>query len=95
MTQKRKPAKHRAKKRATAREYVMPKTAAELGFDCAICHAPAVWFDYGRARKDHRAGLVCDDHPAIGNREKLLVKSEQGIGERCAPGCGANQRPRL
>jgi ribosomal protein L32 len=79
MPQKKKSTKRRATRRAKKqppREYVMPKTAAEQGIDCAICHAPAIWFDYGRAQRDHRAGFVCDDHPAIGQREKLLVKDQ-------------------
>jgi hypothetical protein len=56
----------------------MPHTAAELGIDCAICHAPAVWFDYGRARSDQRAGFVCDDHEKLGQCEKLLVRDQPG-----------------
>jgi hypothetical protein len=73
------PRKKTAKKRAAGppRAYKMPHTAAELGLDCSICHAPAVWFDHGRARRDHRAGFVCDAEPQMGQREKLLVKSER------------------
>lgn len=58
--------------------YRMPKTAAELGIDCSICHAPAVWFDFRRGQRDHRAGFVCDKEPAIGHREKLLIKESEG-----------------
>jgi hypothetical protein len=85
MPQKKKPAKRRATRRAKTlppQEYRMPHTAADLGIDCAVCHAPAIWFDYGRAKDDHRAGFVCDSHPAVGRREKLLVKdqsSEQAV----------------
>jgi hypothetical protein len=46
------PQKKKRAKKPAPREYIMPKTAAELGIDCAICRAPAIWFDYGRARKD-------------------------------------------
>lgn len=79
------PQKKTKKKKATKRrpagpprQYVMPHTAAELGIDCAVCHAPAVWFDYGRAKPDHRAGFVCDAEPPMGQRERLLVKDQGG-----------------
>jgi hypothetical protein len=82
MTRKRKAPSRRPASPKTAskpgKPYVMPRTVAELGLDCAICHAPAVWFDFGRARQDHRAGLVCDDHPSVGHREKLLVNDQPG-----------------
>ena len=57
----------------------MPKRADELGITCGECGQPAEWFDYGRARKDHRAGFVCDSHPALGRREKLLTASSAGV----------------
>lgn len=80
MPEKKKPAKRRATRRgkkATAPHvYREPHTAAELGLDCALCGAPAIWFDFGRGQHDHRAGFVCDKEPPIDHRERLLVKGE-------------------
>jgi hypothetical protein len=81
-TGRKKATPRRQRKPTTPHVYRMPHTAAELKIDCAVCHAPAVWFDYGRAKRDHRAGFVCDAEPQMGQRGKLLVKESEG--ERAA-----------
>jgi hypothetical protein len=72
---KKKAAKKTTKRKTPPHPYVLPKTAAQLGIDCAVCHAPAVWFDFGRGQRDHRSGFVCDNEPAVGNREQLLTQA--------------------
>ena len=78
MPQKKKASKKARRRRESTppRPYVMPKTAAELGITCSLCGSRAVWFDYGRGQRDHRAGFVCDAEPAIGQRERLLIKEQ-------------------
>ena len=73
--QKRTPSRRR--KQAAPREYRMPRTAAELGIDCAVCHSPATWFDYGRGERDHRAGFICDREEKRGKCERLLVREHK------------------
>lgn len=58
------------------REYQMPHTAAELKITCAECGAPAEWFDYQRARQDHRRGFVCAKESRSAHAEMLLVREQ-------------------
>lgn len=78
-TKSKQTSKRRKKRAPSPREYRMPHTAAELGIVCAECGAPAEWFDYDRAREDHRRGFICNDHPRGPGAEKLLVKKLAAI----------------
>jgi len=70
----------KARQPTTPHVYRQPHTAAELGIDCSVCHAPAEWFDYRRGQRDHRSGFICSVHPRSPNSSKLLIKpSEQAV----------------
>jgi hypothetical protein len=68
--------KKRKKRTPRARPYVMPKSAAELGINCAECGAPSEWFDPERARGDHQRGFICSNESRSKKSERLLIKEQ-------------------
>lgn len=80
------PKSNSRKSKAVSKEYKLPKTAAELDYNCALCGRPAEWFDYERGRDDLRQGILCGACPRSINSAKLLVKKSDAHLAFAPPG---------